>query len=330
MKWIFIFLLGYLSQAFGFQHQQTNAKHHVFSELLVWQFHAESDESWGQMVPVIGQTQNQDLYLLNIPFKYVPGFRVGATYLNDEAMDIKFHYTWYQTQGKNQASGRFLHSAFNDTFYVNNTDGSQVLGAIYTNGSAQWNLQYHSLDIELGHQFQYESLITHPYAGLKAGIINQSIISNWYNPYHQSQYTPLTSFSSIQEIIHNNFWGMGPSFGVDIQIILDQHANRTVDLYGNLAGALLWGNWKLTDEATTNLAQQITTLNDSVNSGTPMLTSKLGVELQLPFKQGNLSTRLGYEGQVWFNQLRYYSYNMGRLNNQISFQGGTLEFNLAF
>lgn len=330
MKWIYILLLCCFGQAFGLQNQQLPPKYHVFSELLIWQYHAEGDDNWGQIVPIIGETTNQQLILLNTPFKYTPGFRIGADTLNNEELDIRFYYTWYKTQANNQASGRFLHSAFNSTFYINNTNGSQLLGAIYTHGASQWSLQYHTVDVEMGHSFQFERLITHPYAGLKAGMINQSILTTWHDPHHQTQYFPLTSFSSVQETVTNNFGGIGPALGVDIKFILDQHTNRIFDVYGNLAGALLWGNWKLTDQATTNLPQTVTTMNDSVNSASPVMTSKLGVELQLPFKQANLSTRIGYEGQVWFNQLRFYSYNMGRLNDLISFQGGTFEINLAF
>ena len=40
--------------------------------------------------------------------------------------------------------------------------------------------------------------------------------------------------------------------------------------------------------------------------------------------------RLGYEAQYWLNQMQFYAYNMGRLNNVTSLQGGFVEWCISF
>ncbi len=83
--------------------------------------------------------------------------------------------------------------------------------------------------------------------GLKAAFINQSIDSNWQNPYDPSSKLPISTFSSAVENFTNNFWGVGPSFGLNTSWNLYEMPKNSMGLFGDFSGAFLWGGWQITD-----------------------------------------------------------------------------------
>jgi hypothetical protein len=48
------------------------------------------------------------------------------------------------------------------------------------------------------------------------------------------------------------------------------------------------------------------------------------------FPKADVKVRLGYEGQVWFDQVQFNTLNSGRLNDIMSLQGGLLSFSVNF
>ncbi len=61
-----------------------------------------------------------------------------------------------------------------------------------------------------------------------------------------------------------------------------------------------------------------------------MARGVLGLEWVQYGSEITTSLRLGYEAQIWLNQMQFYSYNMGRLNNLMSLHGGVFELSLNF
>lgn len=63
-----------------------------------------------------------------------------------------------------------------------------------------------------------------------------------------------------------------------------------------------------------------------------MLQGKAGIGWETDFKQGryHFSTQLGYEGQIWFNQLRIATFQQLRLHGDLTLQGGTLKCRFDF
>ena len=71
-------------------------------------------------------------------------------------------------------------------------------------------------------------------------------------------------------------------------------------------------------------------MNDSLSTAACMARGYLGVEWTSLRNNVGLNIRLGYEGQVWFNQMKYYSYDMGKMNSPLMLQGGVLDVRLHF
>ena len=100
----------------------------------------------------------------------------------------------------------------------------------------------------------------------------------------------------------------------------------------------MYGNWNFsevyqTDGPTSTTIPTPSTIainEDPIHGAATMLRLALGVEWEQPGHRVSTRVRLGYEAQVWLNQMQFYSYNMGRLNNLMSLQGGVLEFGLTY
>jgi hypothetical protein len=67
-----------------------------------------------------------------------------------------------------------------------------------------------------------------------------------------------------------------------------------------------------------------------VTGAATLLRGVVGLEWRQQFCRATSTVRLGYEAQLWLNQMQFYSYNIGRLNNVTSLQGGFLEWQLNF
>ncbi|WP_133130038.1 Lpg1974 family pore-forming outer membrane protein [Legionella yabuuchiae] len=325
MKQGFLFaLLWFSSQIFGVQY--SNQVPSVFAELLIWQVTEVSDDNWGQILGPTGTTQQ--VQFLNVPFNWNPGVRVGVGYNNVVIpWDIRFYYTGYQTEGNNQVqinTGE-IHSAFLGNFFAENLTGAGVSGPYYHQASIQWKILFNTIDLEVGRSIAVDNLLNlRPFAGIKAGVINQSIRSNWQQPFNNATKLPITTFSLANETVTNDFRGIGPSFGLDTNWHLFETPKHALNLKGDVSGAFLWGHWKLTDVYQNNTPVFITIQNDSLSTVSTMVRGYLGMEWEGVFNQSNLVVRLGYEAQAWFNQLRYYSFDMGRLDDSLFFQGGVL------
>ena len=333
-KRILLSLLIFTSQSFGVQYKNNNIN--VFSELLIWQVREGGDDNWGQQIGPVAK--NQQVQLLDVPFKWNPGFRIGIGYdAKENPWNILLYYTWYKTQGTSQASTTTdeIHSAFLGNFYANNTDGAGLSGPFYHQAGLQWDILFNTLDLEFGRNINIQQLLNiRPFLGIKAGLINQAINTSWQTPFTKDALsgaiTPITTFSSATEDVTNNFKGIGPSAGLDTTWHLFETSKHSFNLIGNASGAILWGAWTLTDVYHNNTPLSSTIMNDSLSTAASMARGYLGVEWTGVFMNSDLNFRLGYEGQVWFNQMRYYSFDMGKQNAPLMLQGGVLDVCIHF
>lgn len=295
---------------------------YLFLDLLTWKAEVSSSENWAQIIPPAGR--ERDIEIAGLPFKWKSGFRMGLGHVFcQNNFDLTLAYTHFDTQAWNQISG-LVYSGFTGNYFVNNTNGASF-GPTYSSGDSRWQLFFNTVDLNLGHTFVMDSVLTlHPYLGLKAASINNKIDSNWYQP------IIATTFTSASENLKNDFKGLGPSFGVDSTWPIYRGACQTFSLMGNFAAALLWGHWSFNEIYSNNTPTTITVHSDSINGATPMLDGFLGLQWLNRFAKAELEWRLGYEAQIWFNQVQIYSYNMGKLNRLMSLQGGNLEFRVNF
>lgn len=298
----------------------------VFLDLLYWQLRDGSAENWAQEISPAGTSRNAKL--LSVPFNWSPGLRIGIGHSNcDGLWDIIFSYTFFQTKGESQAttSSGGIYSPFLGNFFINNRDGSGISGPIYQNASIRWKVLFNIADCEVGRTIIVDDFFKlRPFIGLKAGFINHDIRSTWQNP------TIATTFTSATENLKNDFCGVGPSIGFNTTLGIYKEHQNSINLVANISGSLLWGHWRFKDLYSNNTPASVAVHLRSITGAASMSKGFLGVEWVGYMGGANIAVHLGYEAQVWFHQVQYYSFNMGRLNNLMSMHGGVLGFNFYF
>ncbi len=314
----------------AFQYQ--NHSFFAFSDALFWQLREASADNWAQIISPEGI--HQQIKILEVPFKWKPGFRIGIGVENSKRpWDTLFYYTWYKTKGTNQArvdSGG-IYSAYLGNFFANNTSGAGVSGPYYRQAGISWDVLFNTFDLEQRYTFKINKhFLLRPFTGLKAGIIQQDINTQWQNPFNPAKDTPITTFSAASEKIKNHFWGIGPDAGLDMAWFIHTNDKNVFKLFGNFSGALMYGHWSLSDDYFNNTPISVSITNDSLNTAAFTAREQIGIEWKRVYLNTDVSARLGYEGQVWFSQMRYYSFNMGRLNHLLSLHGAVLEIAINF
>jgi Legionella pneumophila major outer membrane protein precursor len=294
----------------------------VFADALIWQLRAGAADNWGQQIGTNGSTSIFNV--LDAPYEWNTGIRLGVGHeFNQGSYDVVLAFTHYQANASNQASGSVI-SAFNGNYFANNLNGT-ALDFPYRNANIRYQFYYNTFDLNLGTNYEIANIVVfHPYLGLKAASLKQNIYSNWLGPIGP------TNFTAATEDLKNDFSGIGPSLGVDSRWFVYTNGNQSVDLVGNIVAGLLYGHTSISDVYTNNVPVTITIYNASINGASPMFDGLLGVQWNKQFAKSDMSVRVGYEAQIWFNQIQFYSLNMGKVNRPISLQGGNIEFRYNF
>jgi hypothetical protein len=320
-KVIFTILLSLSSQSFAYQF--TDGSRFAFADLLVWQLREGAADNWAQNIDPIGT--DRAAKIIDVPFQWNAGFRVGVGYNSPELWDAVVYYTRYQVTSSAQASGN-IYSAFLGNFFFNNTTGGAITTSpYYQQGSIQWNFQFNTLDLELGRKFNIDNILQlRPFVGLKTALIQQNIQTNWQNPINN------TTFTAATENVKQHYWGVGPAVGVSSTWPFYKTAQQSFNLFGNVSAALMWGHWNFSELYSNNAQYTDSIVVSDVNGASTMARGMLGLEWVKEFSKASVNVRVSYEAQVWFDQLQFYLSNGGRLNNLMSLQGGVLDFGINF
>lgn len=290
-------------------------------DLLVWQARDGGADNWTKTISSPGTQQTAQLY--EAPFSWNEGIRLtlGRFFTTDS--DTFLTFTHYNANASNQASG-IVYSSLDANYFANNTNGANF-GPSYRNANINWKIHYNSINTEIGHNFPIDRVLSlHPHLGLKFASINQDIKTNWLDP------ITTTTFTSASENLNNNFSGVGPVLGVDSLWPLYSGENQSFNIIGNLAVALVCGQWNFKDIYNNNQPTTITVNSNSVNGLSPMMSGVLGVQWNTTFSTSELSIRLGYEEEIWFNQMQIYFLDTGKMNRSTTFQGGNLQVKLTY
>jgi hypothetical protein len=307
-----------------------------FADLLIWNVREGAAENWAQEIALPGPgVPHGSVNLIDAPFEWNAGLRVGASRQVDDDFDVGLCYTNFFTQARNRASGQ-VYSAFLGNFYVDNANGA-VFGPHYESAEIDWDFDFHTIDFEIGRTCKLDpSLTLRPFAGLKSAIIDQTIHSRWQGPINDPPHTYL--FKSAVENIQQDFWGIGPSLGVTATAPIVAASQRSLRLIASPSAALMYGNWKFSDHyqndgptSTTVPAPTTSTINLSpIHGAATMVRGVVGVEWVQQFARTTATFGVGYEAQVWLNQMQLYTLSAGRLNNLTSLQGGVVELSFTF
>lgn len=296
----------------------------VFADLVAWTAKEAGTDCWAETISANSSSLSNDLE--QVHFGWDLGFRVGASCgIKHDRWDTKIFYTQFYTKGKDHVSKSpgSIHSTFLGNFYVDNPEGRGITGPSYESAILSWRIHFNMFEWELGRNFWVsKSLALRPFIGIKGGWIHQFIHSKWQNPN-----LPASEFFNIGiENLKNNFWGLGPEAGINTKWVLFSSQSQFFSIIADISGTIMGGHWSFSDTYKNNVFQEISINSQSINNGASMFRVVTGLEWNAILKQDlyQFSIKLGYEMQFWLNQLQYYSFTGGRLDNQLTLQGGTL------
>lgn len=308
MKKLFIYILFLLMSIYSLNAGAQGLS--IFADLLVWHASEETASSWSSVIT----TPKSNVTIFspkNIDFNWGRGFRGGFLYESECFWDTKLYWTYLPSKKSVNLSP--ADQIITPEFFSGFLSGNFFFGA-----NIDWQLVMNTIDLEASHKFNIsKSVSIRPSIGIKGGTINQNINAQW----NALIYT-------ARENLENNFFGVGPSFGINAK----WNVYKTFNLVGDFSTALMWGNWKVNDtykRPSISLGPipiitptTITTnMNDS-KLGTIMFDYFIGLEWT---HQGRsrVTLQLGYEMQYWANQLRLPTFQQLPLHGDLTLQGGT-------
>lgn len=267
-----------------------------------------------------------------LKFKWDYGFRagIGKTFQHDR-WDLYLNFTWFQAKNSAACSLR------------NGTDVIALIGSPVaedntgTQAKIHWGIHFYTLDLNLGRNYFISPKVAfHPFAGIKAAWIDQSQrASSKVNIAIPAEVT------HIQTKGKNRFWGVGPDLGLESKWFIGNGFN----LFGSMAGALLWSDFHVRQKQTNSLDAVGLTTNSLPYSGhfdlhtvTAMTQMQIGVgyETNLYHNQYHLAINARYEQQYFWgqNQMPYFpsdtNYKYKRLSEDLSLQGLTVDVRFDF
>ncbi|KKM60713.1 hypothetical protein LCGC14_1539040, partial [marine sediment metagenome] len=166
------------------------------------------------------------------------------------------------------------------------------------------------------------------FLGIKGGQIKQSIHAQYFNLTIDNV---LTS-NSGREHLKNNFWGIGPLGGINTKWRVRNFGSNFFDFFGDFSLATMWGTWIYSD-VYQNTASQTSSVNIKNSTlGALMFRGFMGIEWNVDFPAGksHFATKLGYEMQIWLDQLRLATFQLQRLHGDLTLQGVTLNCRFDF
>lgn len=293
----------------------------VFSaDFLYWFPSEEVNNIWASVISIGDNTSSWGAPGFNFTWDY--GFRLGTGYnfLRDQ-WDSTLYWTWFRTQ-----TNRTIPSA-PDTEISPEFDAAFLTGNTALSLDGNWSLLFNMIDWELGRSYWVSNCLSlRPFMGLKGGWIRQSIHAHYNDLIIDNASTDHFGIEHLK----NNFWGVGPSAGVNTKWNLQTSRSQFLNFFGDFSMATMWGCWTCADvyNNTTNQTYSIKTQNATL--GALMFRGFIGIgwDSDLRLCKSHFSTKLGFETQFWLNQLRISTLQIQRLHGDLTLQG--LTFNCRY
>lgn len=298
----------------------------LFGDALYWYASEQMSTSWASVIT----QENANLRRFTpkeVTFEGNGGFRIGlGCTMNYDQWDTQIYWTRYQTDAHSRIpdNGSVISPEFFSGFIVGLVNHDKVLS-----GKLKWKLLYNMIDWELGRNFQVSRhLAIRPFIALKGGFIDQAIHSRYRA---QPIFGP-TIVYGFHENLKNNFWGAGPCGGVNTQWEIAKFHSQSLSVMGDFSVAGLWGTWDVKDRYSDQRDIEMATRLKKSHLGAWTLRGLLGLSWAVNFNndRSRFTTKLGYEMQIWFNQLKLPTFQQLILHGDLTFQGGTLECRFDF
>lgn len=283
----------------------------VFADLLVWYASEEPSCTWateGSIPEII----NEGYYsAAGVTFDWKLGFRTGLNYILDyDQWEAKVYWTYFRTKFEGHTNPNY--GGFSEF------DGNFINNYVFESGKIQWTLLYNTIDLEIGRKFVIAKAFSlYPFVGIKTSFIHQAINSQWQN---------FLAAPSAEDL-KNNFWGIGPSIGVSSFVEL----GNLFQFVGDLSSSMMWGSWIIKDRYYNTEGKSFVFNMNNAALGALMMRGFLGIEWATAINNKvRFTSRLGYEVQYWWNQLRIPTVQQLLLHGDLTLQGGVLNCRVDF
>lgn len=303
----------------------------LFVDAFAWFASEESSAVW---IDIINIGDNSSSFTAqDLKFNWNVGFRAGAGYnLEYDQWDTQLYWSYFRTKAHQNIElspefipvidGVLVTEEIHPEFFA--ADLSKIFAQ---SAKIRWTLLYNMVDWELGRNYWVSrSLSLRPFVGLKGGWINQAILVQYNNLIIASAPTEI----SAREYVKNDFWGIGPAGGINSKWKLRHFCTHFPTLFGDFSAATMWGTWHCSDLYHDTTGEQISVNTRNTALGALMFRGFLGIGWDVDFNRGrsHFATKLGYEMQLWVNQLRVATSQLVRLHGDLTLQGVT--FNCRF
>ncbi len=214
-------------------------------------------------------------------FDWYSGVRIslGRYLAHHDKWDISLDTTYYyaneeSVSSPNRSKGGLLTPLWSPSF-----DG----GA--TQGKVNWRLNYFTWDLSIGREYNLlKTISAHPFIGLRAALIYKDTAAKYTDTFVNGQTNRILK-DRFQA--SDDFWGIGPRLGVDLQF----NMRSGWSFLGNLAGALFYGQYNLHEE----ISNRVTTFGKLVKNKYNNKDVRYTV-------RANLDTGIGIGWETWLNQ----------------------------
>lgn len=268
----------------------------VFADFLFWN-EIEDGLAYTVSCPNGGSIASGCTTRYLIP-KWEGGFRIGGAYTwSPDMWDLKSDWTWH----KNYANAADASGVEWPTWTHPDNEG------VATTATAFWNIEFNSVDLELGKTFKPgQSFTLRPHSGVKGAIIDQDITANY-----QHNTTPLNRSVTMS----NDFGGIGVRSGFDLAWDL----GSGFSILGKLSASVLWGQFTV-HYLTRSDATGIANVSDKFQSTKAVIEGAVGLNYHTTFLGDDypLDFYCKYEDQEWFAQNQLMRF-MGASTNDGNF-----------
>lgn len=217
-----------------------------------------------------------------------PGFQVAIGYVISQRQQWHTRLAWTRF---NTSSKKSLSTDSSDLIakHIKPTLVSLLTGPIADKAKAQFNLNFNTLDWELGRQFFVGKwLALGPKVGLRAAWIDQDFKSKYhaYFPTNTNIFTANTSFQADQD-----FTGIGLKFGSDI----DFYFAKSWSIIGNLSASFLMGSIDINEKVS-----GLIVVDPAI-----AIPEKIKVKESMHRIRSNLEGQLGLQWQTYFYKEKF-------------------------
>lgn len=254
--------------------------------------------------------------VLPVKYKYMasnwrPGGRATLGFHPTDGWDMVADWTYFRSQKTQDSTVPFFGEfpvvgslALLDPY---NTIPIEEFAFYFNKIKAKWSLNFNQVDLLLARKYWLScSFNMRPYAGLRGGWTSTHFRVRATNSFVSGANTFTPDFT---DKFKNKFWGTGIVAGLEPT----WNFLENVALFGNVSGALLWGQYKLSDAHLSGVFRDEEPFREFISSDAKgsffamqsILDLAIGLRFEKFYCSGGtyLGFDLGWEHHIWFDHV---------------------------